>query len=278
MLASHQHIVRGAAAIALAASAYAWVHAVAAGGQASPDRVGARVAIVHDAPVPVPTPPPQEPADARPDQDANVAPSEPFGAVLANANSPDLRLKWLRVSEEMASNRRLVEACRTRPDHCGSPGVGRLAAIVAAAMERDGRARIGEINRAVNLAVRPVRDLAQYGVADYWAAPVDTLGAGAGDCEDYAIAKLLALQLAGIADDDLRLVIVRERRSKEDHAVATVRRDGRWFLLDSRRMAIVEDVDASDYSPLVTISTARIMQVIDSAAAHPGVAPASLRR
>ena len=44
-----------------------------------------------------------------------------------------------------------------------------------------------------------------YGREEVWAYPKD-----AGDCEDYAIAKLVALRAAGIAADDLRLVIIRE--------------------------------------------------------------------
>ena len=49
----------------------------------------------------------------------------------------------------------------------------------------------------------------------------------AGDCEDYAIAKYVALQEIGIAAADLRLVVVHDEATKQDHAVAAVRYDGR---------------------------------------------------
>ena len=82
-------------------------------------------------------------------------------------------------------------------------------AIVAEGYAHAGRARIGVINRAINLAIRPTSDLAQWGVPDRWSAPLVTLTTGHGDCEDYAIAKYVALMAAGVAEDSVRLVIVR---------------------------------------------------------------------
>ncbi|HWV53800.1 transglutaminase-like cysteine peptidase [Pseudorhodoplanes sp.] len=117
---------------------------------------------------------------------------------------------------------------------------------------RDGRARIGEVNRAVNLAIRPVSDERRFGVADQWSAPLETMSAGEGDCEDYAILKWLALKEAGIGGDDLRLVIVRERAVRSSHAILAVRLDGRWLLLDNRSFALV-DLDQTHYRVLAAL-------------------------
>ena len=35
---------------------------------------------------------------------------------------------------------------------------------------------------------------------------------GTGDCEDYAVARYVALREAGVTDDDLRLMIVHDRQ------------------------------------------------------------------
>lgn len=40
---------------------------------------------------------------------------------------------------------------------------------------------------------------------DYWAPPFEFLGSGAGDCEDYAIAKYFALRLLGIDSSKLKI-------------------------------------------------------------------------
>lgn len=84
-------------------------------------------------------------------------------------------------------------------------------------------------------------------------SPLATLAAGAGDCEDYAIAKFVALHEAGVASDDLRLVIMREILSGEDHAVVAARVDGRWHVLDNRHLAMIEDTEVDKYRPIFAI-------------------------
>lgn len=118
---------------------------------------------------------------------------------------------------------------------------------------REGRARLGEINRAVNLSIKPVSDLAQYGIADYWSAPLATLGVGAGDCEDYAVVKYAALRELGIDPDDLRLVVVSDIKRKTLHAVVAVHFDEEWLILDNRMLIMVNAVEARHYYPLFVL-------------------------
>ena len=44
---------------------------------------------------------------------------------------------------------------------------------------------------------------------DYWATPLESLGVGMGDCEDYVIAKYFTLIALGIPEDKIRLMYVR---------------------------------------------------------------------
>jgi predicted transglutaminase-like cysteine proteinase len=46
---------------------------------------------------------------------------------------------------------------------------------------------------------------------DYWATPLEFIGQGAGDCEDFAIAKYMTLQMMGVPAEKLRMVYVRAR-------------------------------------------------------------------
>ena len=78
------------------------------------------------------------------------------------------------------------------------------------------------INRAINLAIIPTSDLVQWGVVDRWSAPLETFTTRRGDCKDYAIAKYVALQAAGVAPEDI-LVVVRNTDTSENHAVVAVR-------------------------------------------------------
>jgi predicted transglutaminase-like cysteine proteinase len=179
--------------------------------------------------------------------------AEPFGLLASQLSGGGLREKWLGVQRRLDDERVQLALCEGDPDRCASPAALQFLAIVETARAREGRARLGEINRAINLAIRPMGDLEQYGEIDVWSSPLATLTRGAGDCEDYAIAKFVALQRAGIASDDLRIVIMRDTIRGEDHAVAAARLDGRWLTLDNRRMAMVEDADVRNYRPSFVI-------------------------
>jgi predicted transglutaminase-like cysteine proteinase len=107
-------------------------------------------------------------------------------------------------------------------------------------------------------------DLALYGADDVWSPPLATLAIGAGDCEDYAIAKFVALQEAGVSADDLRIVILRDDIRKEYHAVVAARLDGDWLMLDNRHMAMVEDQQVREYHPVFLIGHGGIKRYLDA--------------
>ncbi len=188
---------------------------------------------------------------------------EPFGLSASPLFAGAVREKWLTLERQLDDDSVQLALCDGDRERCVSPAALRILAIVDQGRAREGRARLGEINRAINLAIRPMSDLAQYGEIDFWASPLVTFAHGAGDCEDYAIAKFVALRLAGLAPEDLRVVIMRDIFHGEDHAVAMARLDGRWLTLDNRRMAMVEDTDVRNYRPLFVIDQSGIMQVAD---------------
>jgi predicted transglutaminase-like cysteine proteinase len=190
--------------------------------------------------------------------------AEPFGLFAAPLSGGGLREKWLGVQRRLDDEMVQLALCEGDRDGCVSPAALQFLDIVDAAKLRDGRARLGEINRAINLAIRPMSDLAQYGEIDVWTSPLATLARGAGDCEDYAIAKFVALRRAGISPEDLRIVIMHDTLHGEDHAVAAARLDGRWLTLDNRRMAMVEDSDVRNYRPTFVIDARGVMRYVDA--------------
>jgi predicted transglutaminase-like cysteine proteinase len=208
--------------------------------------------------------------------------AEPFGQYAMTVPAGRLHDKWLGLKRQLDDDMVQLALCDGDRDGCVSPAALRLLGIVDAARQREGRARLGEINRAINLAVHSMSDEAQYGEADVWASPLATLIHGAGDCEDYAIAKFAALRLAGLAADDLRILIVRDAVRGEDHAVAAARLDGRWLMLDNRRMAMIEDADIRNYRPTFVMDRdgirrygpAPLLSGITAPAAEPAGPPA----
>jgi predicted transglutaminase-like cysteine proteinase len=179
--------------------------------------------------------------------------AEPFGLFAAILSKGGLREKWLGVQRRLDDELVQLALCDGDRERCVSPAALQFLAIVDAARAREGRARLGEINRAINLAIHPMSDLAQWGEIDVWSSPLVTFAHGAGDCEDYAIAKFVALRVAGVSPDDLRIVIMRDTIHGEDHAVAAARLDGQWLTLDNRRMAMIEDVYVRNYRPTFVI-------------------------
>lgn len=182
--------------------------------------------------------------------------TEPFGMVSSAIPDNALQRKWQTVARQIEAEDEVIALCREDRDRCRSAAALRLVEIVDLAAGVDGKARLGLINRAINLALRPVRDSDDEG--DTWSSPLATLEKGAGDCEDYAIAKLVALRLAGIDSNDLRLTIVHDERRDEDHAVAAVWLDDQWLILDNRRLVMLEDSEMKNVRPAVSIDSAGV--------------------
>jgi predicted transglutaminase-like cysteine proteinase len=87
--------------------------------------------------------------------------------------------------------------------------LGPLQDVLQQAAALDDEARLDAINAWFNRRVIFRTDDAASGEADHWASPLETLHAGHGDCEDYAIAKYFSLIAVGTPVARLRLVYVR---------------------------------------------------------------------
>lgn len=85
-----------------------------------------------------------------------------------------------------------------------------------------------EVNRRINRKVRPVDDIAQYHVEDYWTLP----SSRGGDCEDVALFKKQELVARGVPADRLLLATVFSKKVGA-HAVLVLRLDEGDFVLDS---------------------------------------------
>ena len=162
---------------------------------------------------------------------------------LADVIARGAAAKWRDVLAHIDLEKETLAACRASLDAC-SPAARRLLQLVELGRHRAGRARLGEINRAVNLSIKATSDWSQYGVDDFWSAPLATIETGAGDCEDYAILKYLALREAG-----------NYPRRRTIHAVLAVHLDEEWLLLDNLTMVMVNSLEATQYRPLIALDS-----------------------
>ena len=71
--------------------------------------------------------------------------------------------------------------------------------------------KLKRVNDFFNRRVRFRDDRDIWGVEDYWATPLETLGRAEGDCEDFAIAKYMTLKLMGVSAEKMRLAYVKAR-------------------------------------------------------------------
>jgi predicted transglutaminase-like cysteine proteinase len=170
-----------------------------------------------------------------------------FGMETEPIDTGELLEKWHHVEAAMAQDFAVVAQCHAN----GTCPVAaqRLIDISAEGAGRTVRARVGMLNRAADLAISPVSDEMQWGVADHWSDPFETLLSNRGDCEDYAILKYAALLEAGIPKDDVKIVILKNLFPNEDHAAVAARVDGQWLILDNRTLTLVRDTDVTRAIP-----------------------------
>lgn len=109
---------------------------------------------------------------------------------------------------------RMLQAARA----LGAPAVEGLVAwqkMHNAAGNAPETTKITVVNRFFNQRIRFTDDTVVWGQTDYWATPLEILHKGAGDCEDYAIAKYFTLLALGIPPTRLRLTYVRAAMNRD---------------------------------------------------------------
>jgi predicted transglutaminase-like cysteine proteinase len=83
--------------------------------------------------------------------------------------------------------------------------------LLQSSADQTAPAQLRRVNDFYNRRIRFGEDQPIWSQSDYWATPMETLGKGAGDCEDFAIAKYFTLLLLNIPDEKLRLIYVQAR-------------------------------------------------------------------
>ncbi len=96
--------------------------------------------------------------------------------------------------------------------------VAKWRQLVTELQSEDVDEKLYEINRFFN-RFDFVDDLVHWQQKDYWATPIEFISTGAGDCEDYTIAKYFSLIELGISEDQLRLMYVTALELRQPHMV-----------------------------------------------------------
>ncbi len=107
----------------------------------------------------------------------------------------------------------MLEKIRARYGEEAYQNVMRLNELFAQISGASEMTKVAMVNDFTNQHVLFVDDFNLWGMEDYWASPLETFGKGAGDCEDFSIAKYTLLKKLGVSQDKLRLTYVRARMS-----------------------------------------------------------------
>ena len=99
-----------------------------------------------------------------------------------------------------------------------SEDVAKWRQLVTELQSEDLDEKLYEINRFFN-RLDFVDDLVHWQQKDYWATPIEFISTGAGDCEDYTIAKYFSLIELGVPEQQLRLMYVTALELRQPHMV-----------------------------------------------------------
>lgn len=116
------------------------------------------------------------------------------------------------------------------------------------------KAMLDLVNRTVNASLTYGSDEAVWGTGDYWATPVEMARKGAGDCEDFAIAKYWALRGLGVPDDKLQLVLLQDTRRQLFHAVLVAHIGAGAYVLDNVSNRLLTDAAYAQYQPIMSFA------------------------
>lgn len=128
--------------------------------------------------------------------------------------------------------------------------------------------KLRRINDFFNRRIAFDDDMSVWGQSDYWATPIEMIGQGRGDCEDFSIGKYYSLIQLGVPVSKLRLVYVKALQNgpigpiQQAHMVlayyATPNADP--LVLDNLNTEIRPASRRTDLTPIFSFNSAGLWQ------------------
>ena len=133
----------------------------------------------------------------------------------------------------------LKQVAADRYGPLGRETVEQWEAMIHTHSNANPRQQVEAVNDFFNQNIRWMSDYEAYKDEDYWASPLETLGRGVGDCEDFSIAKYATLALMGIPPTSLRMVYVRAKYRGQDIAHMILA----WYPTPQSAPLILDNLD-----------------------------------
>ncbi len=128
--------------------------------------------------------------------------------------------------------------------------------------------RLRRVNDFFNRQFAFDDDIVIWGQSDYWATPIEMIGKGRGDCEDFSIAKYYSLINLGIPVAKLRLVYVKALQNGPGGPVRQAHMVLAYYATPSAEPLVLDNLNTliqpasrrPDLSPVFSFNSAGLWQ------------------
>jgi len=181
---------------------------------------------------------------------ANHADGRLFGYQSIEKNNLSLFPQWLSVLERHLQDTKEIGSCQSgRFNRCH---LQQWQAFLHDIRDLPVMQQIRQVNRYAN-AKPYILDIENYGINDYWATPKEFL-VNNGDCEDYAIIKMLSMKWLGYDVNRMRVVVVQDTNLRIPHAVMAIEKDDDTLILDNQIDEVISHADIFHYVPVYSVN------------------------
>lgn len=105
--------------------------------------------------------------------------------------------------------------------------------------------KLRQINNFINQNIVFEDDRSVWQQSDYWATPLETIGQGRGDCEDFAIFKYVSLRMAGVPAGKLRLIYVKASLNTPDGPLQVAHMVLAYYATPNAEPQVLDNLEAN---------------------------------
>jgi predicted transglutaminase-like cysteine proteinase len=190
-----------------------------------------------------------------------AATEEPFASTGIDAPETPLAEQWRSVWAEIQSGFTALSHWGAQPGRCSAAASIRFQKILESARAHDRFVKLAIINAGVNAAIR-YAGIQQARLEYPWSSAAAMFTSRRGACTEFAIAKYMALLQSDWPANDIRLVLAWPDGASEPHMVLAARYEGRWYILDNLRSAILTDARLENYVPLFVLDHLGVRKLV----------------
>ena len=180
-----------------------------------------------------------------------------FGSVAISAAKLPASSKWSNAVAADYSAFFSADCVGAGFSGCNTPFARSVQRARRNGEDLSGTALLRFANRTINAAFPYQTDAQTWGQSDRWVTIPELAAKGAGDCEDYAIAKYWLLRSMGFPAQNLQVVVLADTRRQVYHAILVAHHNGTAYVLDNLSSAVRVDTSLRNYVPIMSFANGK---------------------